>query len=123
VPTRTVDVERHVAIQALRSEIDSVNEWVYYDINNGVYKCGFAQSQAAYDDAFKALFAGLDKLEDLLSKRRYVASDVMTEADVRAFATLVRFDEVITCVHVQIFQMRETESREIICGVHIFEQE
>jgi len=80
--------------QALRSEIDAVNEWVYLDINNGVYKCGFAQSQAAYDDAFNALFASLDKLESLLSQRRYVAGDQMTEADVRAFATLVRFDEV-----------------------------
>ncbi|DBA03446.1 TPA: LOW QUALITY PROTEIN: hypothetical protein N0F65_002854 [Lagenidium giganteum] len=80
--------------EALRAQIDEVNEWVYHDISNGVYKCGFAQSQGAYNDAVKKLFEGLDRVESILSKQRYLAGNVMTEADVRLFTTLVRFDEV-----------------------------
>ena len=80
--------------ESLRAEIDSVNEWIYHDINNGVYKCGFAVSQAAYDEAVTNLFNALDKVEAILSARRFIAGDVLTEADVRLFCTLVRFDEV-----------------------------
>jgi putative glutathione S-transferase len=58
--------------EALRAEIDAVNEWIYPDINNGVYRCGFARSQAAYDEAVTALYAALDKVEDILSKKRYL---------------------------------------------------
>jgi putative glutathione S-transferase len=79
---------------ALRPGIDAVNAWVYSDINNGVYRCGFATSQAAYEAAFHALYAALDRVEDLLSKQRYLAGDCFTEADIRLFMTLVRFDEV-----------------------------
>lgn len=78
----------------LRGEIDAINARIYSGINNGVYKCGFATTQAAYEGAFDALFDTLDWLEDLLSKRRYLAGDVITEADWRLFATLVRFDAV-----------------------------
>jgi putative glutathione S-transferase len=78
--------------QELRTEIDSVNEWVYDTVNNGVYRCGFATSQAAYDEAFYALFASLDRLDGMLAERRYLAGDRITEADVRLFTTLVRFD-------------------------------
>jgi putative glutathione S-transferase len=74
--------------------IDAVNDRVYNDLNNGVYKCGFAGSQAAYDSAVAALFATLDWLEQRLGQTRYVAGDRLTEADVRLFTTLVRFDAV-----------------------------
>ena len=78
----------------LREEIDAVNAWVYEKINNGVYKCGFAVSQSAYDEAVDALFDALDECERILSRRRYIAGNVLTEADVRLFQTLIRFDEV-----------------------------
>ena len=80
--------------EPLRAEIDAINERVYHTVNNGVYKCGFATTQEAYDEAFGELFASLDWLEDLLGQRRYLAGDVLTEADWRLFTTLVRFDAV-----------------------------
>jgi len=80
--------------EALREEIDEVNERVYHTLNNGVYKCGFATTQEAYEEAFVALFDTLDWLEERLSKRRYLAGDQITEADWRLFTTLVRFDAV-----------------------------
>jgi putative glutathione S-transferase len=80
--------------EALRGEIDAVNERVYDAINNGVYKAGFATKQEAYEEAFDALFAALDEVEDRLSRQRYLAGNVMTEADWRLFTTLVRFDAV-----------------------------
>ena len=76
----------------LRGEIDRINEFVYQKVNNGVYRCGFAKSQAAYDQAYDALFAALDELEVRLSKTRYLVGDTQTEADWRLFPTLVRFD-------------------------------
>ncbi len=78
----------------LRGEIDEINERVYHTVNNGVYKCGFATSQEAYEEAFTALFESLSWLEDLLSSRRYLAGDQLTEADWRLFTTLIRFDPV-----------------------------
>ena len=78
----------------LRDEIDAINEPVYENLNNGVYKTGFAQTQEAYEEAFDALFDTLDMLETRLETRRYLAGDRMTEADWRAFPTLVRFDAV-----------------------------
>ena len=77
-----------------RDEIDSVNEWVYTDVNNGVYRCGFAGRQASYERAYDRLFAALDRLEERLTDRRYLVGDHITEADVRLFTTLVRFDAV-----------------------------
>ncbi len=77
---------------ALREEIDRVNVFVYENINNGVYRCGFARSQAAYDEAYDSLFAALHALEARLAGRRYLAGDRQTEADWRLFPTLVRFD-------------------------------
>jgi putative glutathione S-transferase len=79
---------------ALRDEIDEVNERVYDTLNNGVYKCGFATTQEAYEEALVALFDTLDWLETRLSKQRYLAGDQITEADWRLFTTLVRFDAV-----------------------------
>jgi glutathionyl-hydroquinone reductase len=78
----------------LRETIDEVNSWVYPTINNGVYRCGFAQRQAPYEQAFNELFASLDKVEDILAKQRYIAGDCLTEADIRLFVTLIRFDPV-----------------------------
>lgn len=78
----------------LRDEIDAVNARVYDTVNNGVYKAGFATSQGAYDEAVAALFESLDWLEDRLARRRYLAGDRLTEADIRLFTTLVRFDSV-----------------------------
>ncbi|MEQ8484990.1 MAG: glutathione S-transferase family protein [Pseudomonadales bacterium] len=80
--------------EPLRQQIDAINQRVYETLNNGVYRCGFATSQAAYDEAVYPLFETLDWLEDLLGRRRYLAGDALTEADVRLFTTLVRFDPV-----------------------------
>ena len=90
------DAAREVDLypEHLRPKIDEINQWVYDDINNGVYKCGFAVSQSAYDEAVKNLFSALDRCEELLARSRYIAGDVFTEADVRLFMTLIRFDEV-----------------------------
>jgi len=78
----------------LRDEIDRINSTVYDNINNGVYKCGFATSQQAYEEAFNNLFHTLDKIETSLAERRYLVGDKMTEADWRLFTTLLRFDSV-----------------------------
>ncbi|MEC9246566.1 MAG: glutathione S-transferase family protein [Pseudomonadota bacterium] len=78
----------------LRSEIDSINALVYDNINNGVYKAGFATTQEAYEEAFGALFAALDQVEERLSRQRYLAGERLSEADWRLFTTLVRFDPV-----------------------------
>nr|CAB3251035.1 glutathione S-transferase omega-like 2 [Phallusia mammillata] len=78
----------------LREEIDAINAWVYPNINNGVYRCGFAQSQEAYDKAVQDLFENLEKAEELLSKQRYLVGNRLTEADIRLFTTLIRFDQV-----------------------------
>jgi putative glutathione S-transferase len=77
-----------------RSEIDRINEFVYSEVNNGVYRCGFAGTQQAYDEAFGRLFAGLDAVARRLADQRYLVGDTITEADVRLFTTLVRFDAV-----------------------------
>jgi glutathionyl-hydroquinone reductase len=78
----------------LRTAIEEVNQWVYPNINNGVYRCGFAKSQSAYDQAIGDLTAAFDKVNEILSKQRFIAGDRFTEADIRLFVTLVRFDEV-----------------------------
>ena len=80
--------------EPLRAEIDEVAERVYTEINNGVYRCGFAGSQRAYERAYDRLFTALDWLEDRLSGQRFLVGDTITEADVRLFTTLARFDPV-----------------------------
>ncbi|CAA9544220.1 MAG: Glutathione S-transferase, omega [uncultured Thermomicrobiales bacterium] len=80
--------------EGLRPEIDAVNRMVYERVNNGVYEAGFATSQAAYERAFDTLFAALDELEGRLAGQRFLAGDKVTDADVRLFTTLVRFDAV-----------------------------
>lgn len=78
----------------LRTEIDEVSDLVFHDVNNGVYRCGFAGSQDAYDAAYDRLFARLDWLTERLSTQRFLVGDTITEADVRLFTTLARFDAV-----------------------------
>jgi putative glutathione S-transferase len=80
--------------EALRGEIDRVNTLVYENINNGVYRAGFATAQEPYEEAFRAVFAALDEIETRLARQRYLAGPEITEADWRLFPTLVRFDAV-----------------------------
>lgn len=80
--------------EALREEMDAVMKRVYTEVNNGVYRCGFAGTQAAYDAAYERLFTALDWLEERLATRRYLMGETITEADVRLFTTLARFDAV-----------------------------
>jgi glutathionyl-hydroquinone reductase len=80
----------------IREKINEVNDWVYPSINNGVYRCGFAKSQVAYDEAIATLTEAFDRVEKILQEQRYIAGDRFTEADVRLFVTLLRFDEVYT---------------------------
>src|SRR4029079_16981201 len=87
---------------ALRAEIDAVNERVYHNVNNGVYRAGFAKSQAAYEEAYDGLFSTLDWLEERLSKQRYLVGNQITEADLRLFPALGGL-----CVaHFSIFQCK-----------------
>jgi len=78
----------------LRGEIDALNERIYPAVNNGVYRAGFATSQQAYEEAFDEVFAELDHLEGVLSANRYLSGEYLTEADVRLFTTIIRFDAV-----------------------------
>jgi putative glutathione S-transferase len=80
--------------ERLRAEIDRVNALVYPSVNNGVYRAGFATTQAAYEEAFRELFAALDTMEERLARQRYLVGDRITEADWRLFTTLARFDPV-----------------------------
>ena len=80
--------------EALRPAIDTLNERIYPAVNNGVYRAGFATSQQAYESAFDDVFAELDRLEQHLAEQRYLAGEYLTEADVRLFTTLIRFDAV-----------------------------
>ena len=80
--------------ESLRQEIDEINQPIYRYINNGVYRCGFATTQVAYERAFDRLFNELDRVEEILSKNRYLTGDQITEADWRLFTTLIRFDAV-----------------------------
>jgi len=79
---------------ALHQEIEQVNSLVYENINNGVYRAGFATTQTAYDAAYRRLFEALDQIEQRLSAHRYLVGDKITEADWRLFTTLIRFDSV-----------------------------
>ncbi len=76
----------------LRTEIDELNDVIFHEVNNGVYKCGFAQSQEAYEAAFDTLFDRLDALEERLADRRFLHGDFITDSDVRLYTTLARFD-------------------------------
>ena len=79
---------------ALQQEIDELNDWIYPNVNNGVYRSGFATTQEAYEEAVIPLFETLDQLEERLADKRFLLGDKLTEADIRLFPTLVRFDAV-----------------------------
>ncbi|MDQ2994142.1 MAG: glutathione S-transferase family protein [Pseudomonadota bacterium] len=85
--------------EELRAEIDKTNDYVYNSINNGVYKCGFATRQDAYESAFDALFEALDVLEDHFTEHDYLVGEQITEADWRLFTTLIRFDSVYNLLY------------------------
>ena len=78
----------------MREEIDAINDRIYNTVNNGVYKCGFATKPEPYEEAFDALFETLDAMDERLGQSRYLAGSDLTEADIRFFSTLVRFDAV-----------------------------
>jgi len=78
----------------LRAQIDELNSWIYDSVNNGVYKAGFATRQEAYDEAVHGVFAALERLERILEQHRYLTGDRLTEADLRLWTTLIRFDPV-----------------------------
>ena len=80
--------------EALRAEIDDINDYVYHRINNGVYKAGFATTQSAYEEAYESLFEALDFVESKLSRHRFLVGERITEADWRLLTTLIRFDAV-----------------------------
>lgn len=78
----------------LRAQIDALNEWIYPNINNGVYRAGFATTQEAYQKAVVEVFEALDKVETLLVGKDYLVGDTLTEADIRLWVTIIRFDPV-----------------------------
>jgi len=78
----------------LGKALDQYGDWLHETLNDGVYKCGFATSQPAYEEAVEGVVGAMDHLEALLGRQRYLLGDRLTEADVRLFQTLVRFDEV-----------------------------
>jgi len=80
--------------EELRKDIDELNDWVYDTVNNGVYKSGFATSQTAYEAAVVRVFESLDRLEKILTGKDYLIGDRLTEADIRLFVTIIRFDPV-----------------------------
>lgn len=80
--------------EKFRKQIDELNDQIYSAVNNGVYRCGFATSQSAYNEAISELFATLDQLEQHLSQSPYLTGEYLTEADIRLFTTLIRFDAV-----------------------------
>jgi putative glutathione S-transferase len=88
------DVKTDYYPRPLRAEIDRINDLVYPNVNNGVYRAGFATGQTAYEEAARGVFAALDQLEQVLSGQRYLVRDQITEADWRLFTTLIRFDSV-----------------------------
>jgi glutathionyl-hydroquinone reductase len=91
---RMLDEDGEYYPRELRERIDAMNTFVYENVNNGVYRCGFATDQRAYERAFDRLFNALDRLEEILSESRFLVGDRLTEADWRLFTTLVRFDAV-----------------------------
>lgn len=103
---------------ALRSEIDTSNEWIYNDVNNGVYKSGFATTQEAYEKAVVTLFSSLDKIEAHLVKQqassKYFFGNTVTEADIRLFTTIIRFDPV----YVQHFKCNLRDIRSGFPAIH-----
>jgi len=80
--------------ESLQADIDAINDEIYNKVNNGVYRCGFATTQQAYEDAYEVLFSALDTIESQLGTQRFLCGDTISEADWRLFTTLIRFDAV-----------------------------
>jgi putative glutathione S-transferase len=89
----------------LRDVINETNGWVFNGINNGVYKCGFARKQEPYNEAVNQLYEAVDRCEEVLGKQRYICGNTFTEADIRLFVTLIRFDEVYESTCLLCFQI------------------
>ncbi len=97
--------------EALRSEIDAMNNIIFHEVNNGVYKAGFARSQAAYEEAYELVFNRLDWLDEYLKNRRYLFGKQITEADVRLYVTLARFDVAYNnCFRLNKKRLRDYEN-------------
>ena len=100
--------------EILRKEIDEMNEWVYPTINNGVYRCGFATTQEAYEEALYPLFASLDRIEEILAKNAregkgpYLFGEYITEADIRLYPTIIRFDAGYYTVRIALMFLTST---------------
>jgi putative glutathione S-transferase len=92
----------------LRGEIDALNDIIFHEINNGVYKAGFARSQEAYNEAYNLVFNRLDWLEERLSKQRFLFGDQLTESDVRLYVTLARFD----AAYYSVFRLNKKRLRD-----------
>ena len=99
IRTNAPDFSFNLAPVSLLAEIDQLNDEIYTNLSNGVYRAGFAQSQSAYDQAVEAVFAQLDRLETRLSAHRYLLGNMITEPDINLFTTLVRFDAVYFVLH------------------------
>lgn len=104
---------------SLRGDIESTNEWTYSDVNNGVYRSGFATTQSAYENAVTTLFSSLDKIEAHLSAaqkkgQKFYFGDTVTEADIRLFTTIIRFDPV----YVQHFKCNLRDIRSGFPAIH-----
>jgi glutathionyl-hydroquinone reductase len=89
----------------IETHLEELNSWIYNGINNGVYRCGFATKQAAYEKAFEELFSALDRAEAILSQSRYLCGDRFTWMDIRLFMTLIRFDPVRAATRGPVLQV------------------
>ena len=92
-PAGAGDIDIDLCPAHLAAQIDEINAWIYTDVNNGVYKCGFSTSQEAYDRSSLALCQGLDRIEAILADNRFLLGDRLTEADLRLFPTIYRCDD------------------------------
>ena len=99
-----------------RHEIDTLNDFIYEDINNGVYQCGFSKTQASYDQAAQRLFKALDDLDDHLSSRTYLVGEQLTEADLRLLPTLLRFD-LVYVTHFKCNLKRIADYPALLCSI------
>lgn len=111
------EVNLNLYPKSIRNTIDSLNEFIYKNINNGVYKCGFAKTQSAYEESVNMLFAALEMVDACLKNSKYLMGDVLTEADIRLFPTLIRFDAVYY-IHFKCCLRRISDYKNITRYIH-----